>query len=58
MLLETAMVNENNLEKSSKDYKKSQYASWYKKNAENKKNDETKESPSLLKKIKNLFRNF
>ena len=49
------MTKENNLEKSSQDYKKSQYGSWYKKNAENKKKDQTKEKPSLLKKIKNFF---
>ena len=49
------MNTENNIEKSSQDYKKSQYGSWYKKNAENKKKDPIKDSPSLLKKIKNFF---
>ena len=51
------MTNDNNLEKSSKDYKKSQYGSWYKKNAENKKKDSKEENPSLLQKIKNIFQN-
>ena len=49
------MTKENNLEKSSKDYKKSQYGSWYKKNAENKKKDQKEEKTSLLKKLKNFF---
>jgi len=49
------MNNENNLEKSSQDYKKSQYGSWYKKSAENKKKDEVKEKPSFIEKIKNFF---
>ena len=49
------MSEEKDLEKSSQDYKKSQYGSWYKKNAENKKKEETQEKPSLMKKIKNLF---
>ena len=49
------MSKEKNLEKSSQDYKKSQYGSWYKKNAENKKKDEAQDKPSLMKKIKNLF---
>ena len=51
------MSKENSLEKSSQDYKKSQYGSWYKKNAENKKKDKKEEKTSLLKKIKNLFSN-
>ena len=51
------MSRENNLEKSSQDYKKSQYGSWYKKNAENNKKDKKEEKTSLLKKIKNLFSN-
>ena len=51
------MTKENNLEKSSKDYKKSQYGSWYKKNAENKKKDQKEEKASLLKKLKNFFGN-
>ena len=49
------MTEENNLEKSSQDYKKSQYGSWYKKNAENQKNEESNQKSSLLKKIKNFF---
>ena len=49
------MSKENNLEKSSQDYKKSQYGSWYKKNDENKKKDQIKEKISLLKRLKNLF---
>tara|TARA_Y100001970_G_C14187409_1_gene833379 strand:+ start:466 stop:618 length:153 start_codon:yes stop_codon:yes gene_type:complete len=49
------MTKENNLEKSSQDYKKSQYGSWYKKNAQNKKNDQINEKPSLLKRIKNFL---
>tara|TARA_B100000945_G_scaffold108939_1_gene86298 strand:- start:69 stop:227 length:159 start_codon:yes stop_codon:yes gene_type:complete len=51
------MPKENNLEKSSQDYKKSQYGSWYKKNAENKKKDQKEEKNSLLKKLKNFFGN-
>ena len=51
------MTKENNLEKSSKDYKKSQYGSWYKKNAENKKNNQKEEKSSLLNKLKNFFGN-
>ena len=49
------MSKENNLEKSSQDYKKSQYGSWYKKNAENKKKDKKEKKTSLLEKIKNFF---
>ena len=49
------MSTENNLEKSSQDYKKSQYGSWYKKNAQNKKTDQKIEKPTLLKRIKNFF---
>ncbi len=49
------MTNENNLEKSSQDYKKSQYGSWYKKSAENKKNID-KEEDSFFKKFLNLFK--
>ena len=51
------MTSENNLEKSSQDYKKSQYGSWYKKNAENKKKDKKEEQTSLFKKIKKFFGN-
>ena len=50
------MSNENNLEKSSQDYKKSQYGSWYKKSEENKKANNVKEEISFLKKIFNLFK--
>ena len=51
------MSKENNLEKSSQDYKKSQYGSWYKKNAESKKKEQKEEKPSLLKKLKTFFGN-
>ena len=51
------MSKKDNLEKSSQDYKKSQYGSWYKKNAENKKKDKKEEKISLLKKIKSFFFN-
>ena len=51
------MSKENNLEKSSQDYKKSQYGSWYKKNAENKQKNKKDEKTSLFKKIKNFFIN-
>ena len=50
------MTDEKNLEKSSQDYKKSQYGSWYKKSEESKKaNLEKKEIP-LLQKILNLLK--
>tara|TARA_Y100001978_G_C23463241_1_gene323393 strand:- start:246 stop:401 length:156 start_codon:yes stop_codon:yes gene_type:complete len=49
-------MTENNLEKSSQDYKKSQYGSWYKKSEENKKANDAKEETSFLKKILNLFK--
>ena len=51
------MPKENNLEKSSQDYKKSQYGSWYKKSEANKKADLEKKELSLLERIKNLFKN-
>ena len=51
------MTDEKNLEKSSQDYKKSQYGSWYKKNADNKKKDQKVEKTSLFQKIKKLFGN-
>ena len=51
------MADDKNLEKSSQDYKKSQYGSWYKKNAENKNKDQKEEKTSLLKKLKNFFGN-
>ena len=50
------MSKENSLEKSSQDYKKSQYGSWYKKSAENKKNINEKEESSFFKKLKNFFK--
>ena len=50
------MSNENNLEKSSQDYKKSQYGSWYKKRAENKKKiTDPKENP-FINKLKKFFK--
>ena len=50
------MSSDNNLEKSSQDYKKSQYGSWYKKSAENKKNIPNPQENSFLNKLKNLFK--
>jgi len=50
------MTSDNNLEKSSQDYKKSQYGSWYKKSAENKKNIVEDDKTSLLKKFINIFK--
>ena len=50
------MSSDNNLEKSSQDYKKSQYGSWYKKSAENKKNIPEPQKNSLLNKLKKFFR--
>tara|TARA_Y100000589_G_scaffold289928_1_gene292303 strand:+ start:996 stop:1151 length:156 start_codon:yes stop_codon:yes gene_type:complete len=50
------MTNENNLEKSSQDYKKSQYGSWYKKSEENKKSYTDKKEISFFQKIKNIFK--
>tara|TARA_B100000945_G_scaffold298881_1_gene279067 strand:- start:1814 stop:1972 length:159 start_codon:yes stop_codon:yes gene_type:complete len=49
------MPKENNLEKSSQDYKKSQYGSWYKKSAENKKANIQDKEKSLLKKLLKIF---
>tara|TARA_Y100001933_G_scaffold257823_1_gene304831 strand:- start:638 stop:874 length:237 start_codon:yes stop_codon:yes gene_type:complete len=51
------MAEENNLEKSSQDYKKSQYGSWYKKSAENKKNIKEEKDNSFFKKLKKFFKN-
>ncbi len=51
------MADDKNLEKSSQDYKKSQYGSWYKKSEANKKADLEKKELSLLERIKNLFKN-
>tara|TARA_B100000965_G_scaffold57364_2_gene43628 strand:- start:1910 stop:2065 length:156 start_codon:yes stop_codon:yes gene_type:complete len=50
------MTNDKNLEKSSQDYKKSQYGSWYKKSAENKKANSEKKESSLFQKLVNLFK--
>ncbi len=59
------MTDEKNLEKSSQDYKKSQYGSWYKKSEERKKAQIEKEQiekeqiekkeESLIQKILNIF---
>tara|TARA_Y100000589_G_scaffold322552_1_gene355639 strand:+ start:454 stop:612 length:159 start_codon:yes stop_codon:yes gene_type:complete len=49
------MTKENNLEKSSQDYKKSQYGSWYKKSEEKKKAQSEKVDESLIQKILRLF---
>ncbi len=49
------MSNENNLEKSSQDYKKSQYGSWYKKSEENKKAQIEEKDKSFIQKFLNIF---
>ena len=49
------MTQDKNLEKSSQDYKKSQYGSWYKKSAENKKEIQNNKENSLIKKFFKLF---
>ena len=49
------MTNEKNLEKSSQDYKKSQYGSWYRKSEEKKKAQSEKKEVSLLQKFLNIF---
>jgi len=60
------MTDEKNLEKSSQDYKKSQYGSWYKKAKEKKKAEEKKKEQiekeqnekkeeSLIQKFLNIF---
>ena len=59
------MTDEKNLEKSSQDYKKSQYGSWYKKREERKKAQIEKEQiekkqiekkeESLIQKFLNIF---
>ena len=49
------MSNENNLEKSSQDYKKSQYGSWYKKSEEKKKEQIKKQDESFIQKFLNIF---
>ena len=50
------MSSDNNLEKSSQDYKKSQYGSWYKKSEENKKKIPNTQENSFLNKLKKLFK--
>ena len=50
------MTGDNNLEKSSQDYKKSQYGSWYKKSAENKQKIPDPQENSFLTKLKRLFK--
>ena len=50
------MSSENSLEKSSQDYKKSQYGSWYKKSAENKKKVPDPQENSFINKLKKLFK--
>ena len=50
------MTTDKNLEKSSQDYKKSQYGSWYKKSAEKKKNESKEQEISFLQKIKKFFK--
>ena len=50
------MTEEKNLEKSSQDYKKSQYGSWYKKSEENKKANIKKKELSIFEKLKNFFK--
>ena len=54
------MTDEKNLEKSSQDYKKSQYGSWYKKAEEKKKaqiekEQNEKKEESLIQKFLNIF---
>ena len=50
------MSNDKNLEKSSQDYKKSQYGSWYKKSEANKKLNLEKKELTLLEKISSFFK--
>ena len=52
------MNDEKNIDKSSQDYKKSQYGSWYKKSAENKKEDLEKRDISIFQKIINFFKKY
>ena len=49
------MSNENNLEKSSQDYKKSQYGSWYKKSEEKKKAQSDEKKETLVQKFLKIF---
>ena len=50
------MTTDKNLEKSSQDYKKSQYGSWYKKSAEKKKNESKEKENSFFQKIMKIFK--
>ena len=50
------MSSDNNLEKSSQDYKKSQYGSWYKKSAENKKKVTDPQENSFFNKLLKFFK--
>ena len=50
------MTDDKNLEKSSQDYKKSQYGSWYKKSAENKKANLEKKETNFFQKLVNLLK--
>ena len=50
------MADDNNLEKSSQDYKKSQYGSWYKKSEANKKANIEEENLTLYQKLISLFK--
>tara|TARA_Y100001954_G_C15559598_1_gene477949 strand:+ start:50 stop:211 length:162 start_codon:yes stop_codon:yes gene_type:complete len=50
------MTEDKNLEKSSQDYKKSQYGSWYKKSEANKKANIEKKELTLYQKLLNFFR--
>ena len=49
------MTNQENLEKSSQDYKKSQYGSWYKKAAENKDKVNMDKKKSFFEKLIEIF---
>tara|TARA_Y100000589_G_scaffold320889_1_gene351308 strand:- start:345 stop:506 length:162 start_codon:yes stop_codon:yes gene_type:complete len=50
------MSDEKNLEKSSQDYKKSQYGSWYKKSEENKKAKADQKELNIFQKFMNIFK--
>ena len=50
------MTEEKNLEKSSQDYKKSQYGSWYKKSEANKKAKSEEKKLSLVEKLLKIFK--
>ena len=51
------MADDKNLEKSSQDYKKSQYGSWYKKSEANKKANIEQKKLTLYQKIISFFKN-